>query len=218
MVRTLGFLIVRRVLGILGLGRSPDAQDVEIAVLRHQIGVLNPQVTRTRFTASDRLVLATLSRALPRDRWAIFLLTPATLLRWHRELIARKWTHPHTGKRPTLPEETVNLVIRLAQENPRWGLPADRRRSPQDRRAGLGVVGALDPATARSGTGTHSQHERPVLGGVHYNGARPHRGLHLEIPAPPPPARCQDVEDDDGEDIERIDILGGLIHEYRRAA
>ena len=59
--RTLGFLIVRRVLGILGLGHSPDDKDVEIAALRHQIGVLNRQVTRPRFTAGDRLVLATLS-------------------------------------------------------------------------------------------------------------------------------------------------------------
>src|SRR4051812_19057119 len=93
--RTLGFLILRRVLGVLG--RSLDAKDVEIAVLRHQIGVLNRQVTRPRFAAGDRLILATLSRVLPRDRRAVFLVTPATLLRWHRELVARKWTYPHTG-------------------------------------------------------------------------------------------------------------------------
>ena len=74
--RTLGFLIVRRVLGILGLGRSPDAKDLEIAVLRHQIAALQPQVTRPQFTAGDRLVLATLSRFLPRARWAVFLVTP----------------------------------------------------------------------------------------------------------------------------------------------
>jgi putative transposase len=52
---------------------------------------------------------------------AVFLVTPATLLRWHRELVARKWTYPHTGNRHTLPEETVELVVRLNQENPRWG-------------------------------------------------------------------------------------------------
>src|SRR5664279_5320937 len=90
--RTMGFLIVRRVLGILGLGRSPDAKDLEIAVLRHQIAVLRRQVTRPQFTAGDRLVLATLSRFLPRARWAVFLVTPATLLRWHRDLVARNWT------------------------------------------------------------------------------------------------------------------------------
>jgi putative transposase len=119
--RTLGFLIVRRVLGILGLGRSPDAKDVDIAVLRHQIGVLNRQVRRPRFTVGDRLILATLSRVLPRDRWAVFLVTPATLLRWHRELVARQWTYPHTGIPRALPEDTVDLVVRLARENPRWG-------------------------------------------------------------------------------------------------
>ena len=67
----------------------------------------------------------------------------------------------------------------------------------------------------------NSTHLQKVLNSyvAHYNGARPHRGLHLEIPAPPPsPAGRQDVEADDGEDIERNDILGGLIHEYRRAA
>jgi putative transposase len=121
--RTLGFLMVRRVLGILGLGRSPGAKDAEIAVLRHQIAVLNRQVTQPRFTAGDRLVLATLSRVVPRGscRRAVFLVTPATLLRWHRELVARRWTYPHTGNRHVLPEETVDLVVRLAQENPRWG-------------------------------------------------------------------------------------------------
>jgi hypothetical protein len=75
---------------MLGLGRSPDQKDVEIAVLRHQIAVLNRQVARPRFTPGDRLVLATLSRVLPRKRWAVFLVTPATLLRWHRDLVARK--------------------------------------------------------------------------------------------------------------------------------
>jgi putative transposase len=121
--RTLGFLMVRRVLGILGLGRSPGAKDAEIAVLRHQIAVLNRQVTQPRFTAGDRLVLATLSRVVPRGscRRAVFLVTPATLLRWHRELVARRWTYPHTGNRHVLPQETVDLVVRLAQENPRWG-------------------------------------------------------------------------------------------------
>jgi putative transposase len=119
--RTLGFLILRRALKVLGLGPVPDEKDVEIAVLRHQVAVLRRQVPRPRFTPADRLVLAALSRVLPRPRWAVFLVTPATLLRWHRELIARKWTYPHTGKRHALPEETVDLVIRLARENPRWG-------------------------------------------------------------------------------------------------
>src|SRR5664280_2264591 len=91
-VRTLGFVIVRGLLGLLGVGPAPDAKDVEIAVLRHQLVVLRRQVTRPRYTPTDRMLLASLVRLLPRERWSIFLVTPATLLRWHREWVARHWT------------------------------------------------------------------------------------------------------------------------------
>src|SRR6266480_1114006 len=90
--RTVALMIVRRVLGMLGCGSTPDADAVEIAVLRHQLAVLRRQVPRPRYTPADRLVLAVLAKFLPRERWAVFLVTPATLLRWHRELIARRWT------------------------------------------------------------------------------------------------------------------------------
>jgi hypothetical protein len=89
-VRTLAFVIVRRVLGLVGLGPAPDAKDIEIAVLRHQLMVIRRQVARPRYTPQDRLVLAILARLLPRKRWPAFLVTPATLLRWHRELVARR--------------------------------------------------------------------------------------------------------------------------------
>lgn len=122
MVQTLGFLIVRRLLGVLGLGRAPDARDVEIVVLRHQLAVLARQVARPRYTPTDRMVLAWLAKLLPRDRWRMFLVTPATLLRWHRELVCRRWTYPATGRgRQSLPDATIDLVLRLARENPRWG-------------------------------------------------------------------------------------------------
>jgi transposase InsO family protein len=62
-----------------------------------------------------------LAKLLPRERWSVFLVTPGTLLRWHRELIARRWTCPHTGSPRALDEEVVTLVLRLARENPRWG-------------------------------------------------------------------------------------------------
>jgi putative transposase len=71
---------------------------------------------------ADRLVLATLAKLLPRERWPIFLVTPATLLRWHRELVARRWTYPRIGRSPKgLDQQVVDLVVRLARENPRWG-------------------------------------------------------------------------------------------------
>jgi putative transposase len=121
-VRTLAFVVVRRVLGLVGLGQAPDAKDIEIAVLRHQLMVLRRQVTRPRYTPQDRLMLAMLARLLPRERWAAFLVTPATLLRWHRELVARRWTYPVTGHGSReLDPETVELVVRMARENPRWG-------------------------------------------------------------------------------------------------
>jgi hypothetical protein len=115
-------MIVRRVLGVLGCGPTPDSDAVEIAVLRHQLAVLRRQVPRPRYTPADRMLLGALARLLPRDRWAAFLVTPSTLLRWHRELIARRWTYPRTGRgQRGLDEEVVALVVRLARENPRWG-------------------------------------------------------------------------------------------------
>jgi putative transposase len=97
-------------------------EDVEIAVLRHQLMVLRRQVARPRYTPTDRIVLASLARLLSRDRWAIFLVTPATLLRWHRDLVRRRWAYAsrRAGRRPLDPD-VVELVLRLARENPRWG-------------------------------------------------------------------------------------------------
>src|SRR5437762_4682686 len=102
----------RRVLGVLGCGATQDADEVEIAVLRHQLAVLRRQVSRPRYTPADRMLLAALAKLLPRDRWAAFLVTPSTLVRWHRELIARRWTYPHTGRQHRgLDEEIVALVV-----------------------------------------------------------------------------------------------------------
>jgi transposase len=117
------FLLVRKLLGLIGIGPKPDEKDVEIAVLRLQLAVLKRQVARPRFSVTDRAVLATLARLLPRERWATFLVTPATLLRWHRELVARHWTFPRHGKdaHNALDGEVVTLILRLARENPRWG-------------------------------------------------------------------------------------------------
>jgi hypothetical protein len=72
-MRTLAFIVVRQVLRLIGLGPSPDAKDVEIAVLRHQLMGVNRQIARPRYAPSDRMILATLAKLLPRDRWRIFL-------------------------------------------------------------------------------------------------------------------------------------------------
>jgi putative transposase len=355
-VRTLAFMIVRQVLSLVGLGPSADAKDVEIAVLRHQLLVLRRQVARPRYTPSDRMILATLAKLLPRDRWPIFLVTPSTLLRWHRELIRRRWTYPTNGRRRRgLDPEVVDLVLRLARENPRWGYlrivgecrklgirvsatsvrtilrrhhlgPAPRRGGPSwtqflrtqaagtlacdfltvetvgltrlyvffvielDRRrvhlAGITAhpTGAWVTQAARNllmdldehahrfrflirdRDGTFAatfdtvftaagiqvlktpprapkanayaerwvrtvrtecldwalvcnrRHLERILTDYlrHYNTARPHRGIDLDVPIPaaePMPARIEQLRR-----VERADVLGGLIHEYRHAA
>jgi putative transposase len=120
-VRTLAFLVLRRVPDVIGRGPAPDAKDVEIAVLRHQLAVIGRQVTRPRYTPSDRAVPATLAKLLPRERWPIFLVTPSTPLRWHRELIRRRWTYPTTARRRGLDPAVVELVLRRARDNHRWG-------------------------------------------------------------------------------------------------
>src|SRR3954464_9600289 len=126
-VRTLAFVVARRVLGLVGLGPAPDPRDIEIAVLRHQLMVLRRQVTRPRYTPQDRLVLAVLARLLPRELWAAFLVTPATLLRWHRELVARRWTYPATGAGwRGLDPEIVDLVVRDGPGEPAVGIRQDR--------------------------------------------------------------------------------------------
>ena len=121
MIGSVGFVLLRRVLGLLGIGPAPDAKDVEIAVLRHQLTVLRRQVARPRYAPSDRLVLAVLARLLPRERWSAFLVTRTTLLRWHRDLVRRRWTYPHRHGRRGLDPSVVDLVLRMARENPRWG-------------------------------------------------------------------------------------------------
>ncbi len=98
------------------------AKDAEILVLRHQLAVLRRQVARPRLRWADRALIATLAKLVPRERWAAFLVTPETVLRWHRALVARRWTYPHRQVgRPALPVDTVALIVRLARENPRWG-------------------------------------------------------------------------------------------------
>ncbi len=104
------------------LARGDAAKDLEILVLRHQLAVLRRQAPRPSLEPADRALLAAISRVLPRARWSCFFVTPETLLRWHRRLVAGTWTYPHRGSgRPPLDQEVQQLIVRLARENPRWG-------------------------------------------------------------------------------------------------
>jgi len=117
------YLSLRRVLEfVVLLARSDDAKEIELIALRHEVAILRRQVKRQSFDPADRALLAALSRLLPRSRWGAFGVTPATLLTWHRRLVARRWTYPHRRPgRPKVDDETTALVVRLAMENPRWG-------------------------------------------------------------------------------------------------
>ena len=123
MSASLVYLLLRQVLQMLTqLARDDGAKDVELLVLRHQVAVLRRQVHRPKVEPADRVVLAALSRLLPRSRWPIFFVTPATLLRWHRRLIARHWTYPHAKPgRPPVSTQIRELVLRMAAENSSWG-------------------------------------------------------------------------------------------------
>jgi hypothetical protein len=114
---------LRRLLELLVLlARSDGAKELEILLLRHELLVLRRQVARPRLRASDRALLAALSRVLPRERRRSALVQPATLLRWHRELVRRRWTYERRAAgRPSLPGQVRRLVLKLAAENPSWG-------------------------------------------------------------------------------------------------
>ena len=119
------YRLLRRLLVLLR-AHQMDAlsKDAEIVVLRHQLAVLRRQVTRPRFTWSDRALFALLARLVPRELWGSFLVTPQTILGWHRSLVRRRWTFPHRRPgRPALAKETMELICRLARENPRYVEP-----------------------------------------------------------------------------------------------
>jgi putative transposase len=148
----LGWIVLR--------SRSDTTKDIEILVLRHQLAVLQRRTPRPRITWTDRAIIAMPTRLLPVRRRRGLLVTPATILRWHRQLIARCWTptKPARPGRPAIPTGLRSLVIRLAIENPTWGY-----RRLHGELAGLGYrIGAstvwkilnnagIDPSTRRAG-------------------------------------------------------------------
>jgi putative transposase len=156
------YLGFRALLGALVRSRRDlDVKDVELLVLRHELEVLRRQVARPRLRAADRALLAAASCHLPRSWRGARVVTPRTLLRWHRALVRRKWRHPPSRRgRPPVPTEVRAVVLSLARENPRWG---HRRISGELAKLGLRVSpttvrrllarAGLGPAPRRSGPG-----------------------------------------------------------------
>jgi transposase InsO family protein len=154
------YLIFVRLLGWLALlARSDASKEAEILVLRHQLAVLRRQVARPRPSWADRAMIAALARVLPRSRRIGLFVTPGTVLRWHADLVKRRWTYKRTqpgrpSTRPTIRE----LVLRMAAENPGWGYRRiagelanlGRRIAPSTVWAILKKAG-IDPAPRRSG-------------------------------------------------------------------
>jgi len=112
MVRVFGWLVL--------LGRSQASKDAEILVLRHEVMVLRRQVARPRPDWADRAIMAAVARLLPAALRGSRLVTPGTLLAWHRRLITRKRTYPSRPGRPRTSQEVRGMVLRLAGENPAW--------------------------------------------------------------------------------------------------
>ena len=171
----LAYAIARFLLEVLVVSRKPDSQlQSEVLALRHQLRVLEGQVSRTRWRPSDRLLLAAISRALPKPAWRSLLPSPETLLRWHRELVRRKWAAYRRR-------------------------PGRQRSVPRSGDAELGVAVAEQEADAEFIE--------------HYHQARPHQGLDQRQPYPPT-GKITVM----GGRVERRDRLGGVLHEYSRAA
>ena len=162
MIFSVVYLVLRCVLGcLMVLARREVSKDAELLVLRHQNAVLRRQIGRVRYRPGDRLWLAALSRLIPRHRWGeVFAVTPATLLAWHRRLVARKWDYT-SRRRPGRPPTAAairKLVIRMAKENPAWGhrrvqgevIKLGHRIAASTVRQILHDAG-IDPAPRRSG-------------------------------------------------------------------
>ena len=162
MIISVLYLLVRRLLGCLTvLARDRVSKDAELLVLRHENAVLRRQAGRVSYKPGDRLWLAALSRLVPRRRWGeVFTVTPATLLAWHRRLVARKWDYASRRGpgRPSTAAAIRKLVIRIATENPTWG---HRRVQGEIVRLGHQIAAStvwqilhdagIDPAPRRTG-------------------------------------------------------------------
>ncbi len=178
MLLSLAYLVIRMLLRlVVPSSQGEAAKDLEIVVLRHELSVLRRQSKQPRFRPSNRAFLAAAARRLPRTRWEGFVVTPKTLLRWHRELV--RWRRARYSKRPQgrppLSAEVQELILRLARENPRWGYKRIPGRVPKARYQGVGHDDKScfpAPASDRLPGGRHDMAAVPHPAGFEHDGVR----------------------------------------------
>jgi len=167
-------ILYRLIASLAGVAvRSGRSKDLELIVLRHQLGVLHRQIDRPEIDDDDRTLLDAIPSALPRPQRTDWIVTPDTLLRWHRRRMGRHWTQPSRGPGcPSTATEIRQLVLRLATENPTRGYRCIRSEV-----AGRTIIW------------NQHQLERLVIDYMgHYNELRPHRSLEQRPPLPTPDA------------------------------
>src|SRR6266699_1594645 len=120
-LRLLYLIFARLCSWLVLLGRSSASKDAELLMQRHEVAVLRRAYPRPRLDWADRAILAALIRLLPTRLRMHRLVTPGTVLRWHRRLVTRKWTYPNRTGRPPVSAEIAALIERLATENNGWG-------------------------------------------------------------------------------------------------
>lgn len=225
MLWSFAYLVIRNLFALVWLlGRPRRSRSWRSSSCATSWRSSTRQRPRPRLTQADRALLAVLSRSLPRRAWTVLSFKPETLLRWHRQLVARRWTYPHQRSgRPPLERSLRELIVRLARGNPPWGykrivgelkglrtpVQAPNANSFTERWVRTVRADCLDRILILGHR--HLEHVLYVYG-RHYNEHRPHRALQLLPPnsRDPTPLRAP-------ADLRRRDLLGGLIHEYEAA-
>jgi putative transposase len=164
------------------LARSRRSKELEILLLRHELAILRRQTGRPHLTRVDRALLAALSRSLPRPAWTSFPVKPETLLAWHRQLVARRWTYPHKKPgRPPLEQSRRTLTCDSTRENPHWGY----RRIVGELK-GLGIT--VSPTSVRkvllaAGLKPAPERNAPFLAGISCGSRRRARSPATSLPS-----------------------------------
>ena len=153
-VRLCGWLVL--------LGRSSASKDAELLVLRHEVAVLRRTNPRPRLDWADRAVLAALIRLLPARLRMHRLVTPGTVLRWHRRLVTRKWTYPHRMGRPPVSAGIAALIARFRHRESRLGIQEDPRRAAQARPPGQRIHHPAYPQSPEDPPGAQAAHRHHV--------------------------------------------------------